>query len=359
MKELCCASSCQQLSYEFQTWEIYVNKPNKLKWKSPRAATSLVVGVAVNGVAAPVAYEQTASIDPNKWMLWILQDSNREFIVAYPSLRTHWKGGKAMKRCCVQDRIQAQWENSCDQWAAREGHEQGGTHRDSTHPAWTHLFLRWRCTKAVTKSLSRIDHIEGIKCYESESTPQHLQNSQRNPISIFSCSRCRRCWICRQTRIVTVGNLTVSVTKKGKQRGDVTKSRWRNQIMTNRINNQKWASRSRKDFFIKAFEAFLHRCYILHWRLFHTLCKFWFKEGCRIAKHLRRKMYQVSRFLKAYHVPGDLQRRALFSVETIRKRNLRFQEILVTSLHFTSKVHSYLLQFFENQDRSAGFDPGH
>lgn len=70
-------------------------------------------------------------------------------------------------------------------------------------------------------------------------------------------------------------------------------------------------------------------------------------------------MYQVSRFLKAYHVPGDLQRRALFSVETIRKRNLRFQEILVTSLHFTSKVHSYLLQFFENQDRSAGFDPGH
>jgi len=190
-----------------------------------------------------------------------------------------------------------------------------------------------RCTKGVTKSLSRIDHIEGIKCYESESTPQHLENSQGNPISIFS-SRCRRCWICRQTRIVTVGNLTVSVTKKGKQRVDVTKSRRRNQIMTNRINNQKWASRSRKDFFIKAFEAFLHRCYILHWRLFHTLSKFWFKEGCRIAKHLRRKMCQVSRFLKAYHVPGDLQRRALFSVETIRKRNLRFQEILVTSLHF-------------------------
>lgn len=72
-------------------------------------------------------------------------------------------------------------------------------------------------------------------------------------------------------------------------------------------------------------------------------------------------MYQVSRFLKAYHVPGDLQRRALFSVEKNSETQLEIprDSSHFTSLHFTSKVHSYLLQFFENQDRSAGFDPGH
>lgn len=157
MKELCCASSCQQLSSEFQTW---IYKPNKLKW-SLRAITSLVVGVAVNGVAAPVAYEQTASIDP-KWILWILQDSTKEFIVAYPSLRTKiwraerpWNHETVLRSGSYPSSMREQlWPMSSSRRPT--GWDSSGLYApcpDTPLSPSCFLFFTWRCTKGGTKSL--------------------------------------------------------------------------------------------------------------------------------------------------------------------------------------------------------------